>query len=177
MKIKLDNYVKVTYIKTALEFNYFQRSLFMRIGDMARKTNTSIRTIRYYEEMGLVSPSNRSTGGFREYNKENLDKVVIIQKLKALGLTLSEIKELFTIKKKTLYGGEAAKKIYDFFDKRSVEIDEKLEKLGQIKTDIEMSKSLIKKCFECKIIVDECKKNCNINGIDKEIPKLLRTVI
>lgn len=149
----------------------------MQIGDMAKKANTSIRTLRYYEELGLLFPAERSSGGFRRYNKEDFNKVLAIQRLKALGLALSEIKELFTIRKKSSVGGEAARKIYDFFEKRSLEVDEQIEKLQQIKADIEVSKELIKKCFECKRKVNNCLRKCNITNKQKELPKMYSAII
>ena len=100
-----------------------------------------------------------------------------IQRLKSVGLTLSEIKELFTIRKKSSVGGEAARKIYDFLEKRSFGLDERIEKFQQIKEDIEVSKELVKKCFECKRKINNCLRECNIKGKYKEVPKLFSAVI
>jgi len=166
----------VTYIKFSESLN-FLKGLIMRIGDVAKKANTSIRTLRYYEEIGLISPSGRTDGGFRKYSQEDFDKILIIQRLKTLGLTLSEIKELFTIRKRSSRGGEAAKKIYSFLNERSLQLNEKIDRLQQIKTDIEISKELIKKCFDCRVKVSNCIKNCNLTGRYKEIPKLVSAVI
>jgi len=149
----------------------------MQIGDLAKKANISLRTIRYYEELGILFPAERSAGGFRRYDKKDFNKVMTIQRLKSVGLTLSEIKELFTIRKKSSVGGEAARKIYDFLEKRSFGLDERIEKFQQIKEDIEVSKELVKKCFECKRKINNCLRECNIKGKYKEVPKLFSAVI
>ena len=149
----------------------------MQIGDLAKKAKTSIRTLRYYEELGILFPTERSAGGFRRYDKDDFNKVLIIQRLKSLGLTLSEIKYLFTIRKKSSVGGEAARKIYDFLEKRHLDVDEQIERLQQVKTDIEVSKELIKKCFDCRRKTNRCLKTCNIKSQDGDIPKLYRAVL
>ncbi|OGL46634.1 MAG: hypothetical protein A2149_05625 [Candidatus Schekmanbacteria bacterium RBG_16_38_11] len=149
----------------------------MQIGDIAKKACTSIRTIRYYEELGLISPAERTVGGFRKYNNDDLNKILIIQRLQSLGLSLSEIKNLFTIRKMSSSGGESAKKLYEFLQERSLELDKKIERLKQMKSDIDVSKELIKKCFKCKKEISNCRKNCNLTGKYEEAPKLFKAVL
>ena len=66
-----------------------------RIDAVAQRTGLTKRTIRYYEEMGLVTPSGRSEGGYRLYTEADVERLERIQKLKrSAGLSLSEILEL-----------------------------------------------------------------------------------
>jgi DNA-binding transcriptional MerR regulator len=64
------------------------------IGQVAEATGLSLRTIRYYEEIGLVTPSGRSGGGFRLYNTEDVDRLLLIKRMKPLGYPLEEIARL-----------------------------------------------------------------------------------
>lgn len=64
------------------------------IGQVAEATGLSLRTIRYYEEIGLVTPSGRSSGGFRLYNTEDVDRLLLIKRMKPLGYPLEEIARL-----------------------------------------------------------------------------------
>lgn len=66
----------------------------MRIGQVATRTELSIRTIRHYDEVGLVTPSARSTGGFRLYTEGDLERLLVIRRMKPLDFTLTEMKDL-----------------------------------------------------------------------------------
>jgi DNA-binding transcriptional MerR regulator len=66
----------------------------MQIGEVAERTDLSLRTIRYYEEVGLVVPSARSQGGFRLYTEPDIDRLNLIKKMKPLGFQLEEMRDL-----------------------------------------------------------------------------------
>ncbi|TCC47937.1 MerR family transcriptional regulator [Kribbella capetownensis] len=65
----------------------------MRIGELARRTGVSERSLRYYEQQGLLV-SERSPGGQREYAERAVDRVILIQELFAAGLHSKKIAEL-----------------------------------------------------------------------------------
>ena len=64
------------------------------IGEVCEITGLSPRTVRYYEELGLLPGVRRRAGGRRVYGVDELERLGFIQRLKALGLSLAEIKEL-----------------------------------------------------------------------------------
>jgi DNA-binding transcriptional MerR regulator len=67
----------------------------MRISDAAERAGVSPRTLRFYEELGLIAPSGHTTGGARRYAPEDLARIERIQELKdVLGLGLDEVKEV-----------------------------------------------------------------------------------
>ncbi|MDZ4235574.1 MAG: MerR family transcriptional regulator [Dietzia sp.] len=68
----------------------------MQIGQVAARTELSIRTVRHYDDVGLVSPSVRSTGGFRLYTDADVERLLVIRRMKPLGFTLAEMKDLLT---------------------------------------------------------------------------------
>lgn len=69
----------------------------MQIGEVAVRTELSLRTIRHYEEAGLVTPSARSQGGFRLYAEKDVNRFMIIRRMKPLGFTLNEMRELLAV--------------------------------------------------------------------------------
>jgi DNA-binding transcriptional MerR regulator len=69
----------------------------MQIGEVAERTGLSLRTIRYYEEVGLVVPSTRSQGGFRLYTEEDVDRLQVIKRMKPLDFSLDQMRELLEI--------------------------------------------------------------------------------
>ena len=66
----------------------------LKIGELARLAGTNLRTLRYYEELGLFTPANRSRGGFRYYRATDMHRVQLIRDLQELGLHLDRIREL-----------------------------------------------------------------------------------
>lgn len=64
------------------------------IGEVERRAGLSARTVRYYEELGLLPGVRRRAGGRRVYGPDELERLRFIQRLKTLGLSLAEIKEL-----------------------------------------------------------------------------------
>jgi len=66
----------------------------LQIGAVAERTELSIRTLRHYDEVGLVTPSARSSGGFRLYTEDDVDRLRTIRRMKPLGFTLEEMRQL-----------------------------------------------------------------------------------
>lgn len=66
----------------------------MHIGDLAEATGLSQRTIRHYDEVGLLPATTRSEGGFRIYTESDLQRMFVIRSMKPLGFTLEEMAEL-----------------------------------------------------------------------------------
>jgi DNA-binding transcriptional MerR regulator len=69
----------------------------MQIGEVAARTGLSLRTIRHYEETGLVVPSARSRGGFRLYTEADVARLMVIRRMKPLGFTLDEMRDLLQV--------------------------------------------------------------------------------
>ncbi len=66
----------------------------MQIGEVATRTELSLRTIRHYEETGLVTPSARSQGGFRLYTESDVQRLMVLRRMKPLGFTLEQMRDL-----------------------------------------------------------------------------------
>lgn len=66
----------------------------LRIGEVADRLGLSLRTIRYYEEMGLVEPVTRSHGGFRLYTEVHVARLDVIRRLKPLGFSVQEMRDI-----------------------------------------------------------------------------------
>ncbi len=69
----------------------------MHIGELAERTGLSLRTIRHYDETGLLRPSGRSEGGFRLYTETDLDRLMLIRRMKPLGFSLDDMARLLAI--------------------------------------------------------------------------------
>lgn len=70
------------------------RAGLLQIGQVAERTGLSLRTIRWYEEEGLVVPTTRTDGGFRLYSDDDVARLEVIKRMKPLGFALEEMREL-----------------------------------------------------------------------------------
>ncbi len=68
-----------------------------QIGEVAERTGLSLRTIRYYEELGLVAPSGRTAGGFRLYDDSDVARLLLIRRMKPLGFSLDEMRDVLAV--------------------------------------------------------------------------------
>jgi DNA-binding transcriptional MerR regulator len=66
----------------------------LHIGEVAERTGLSHRTMRHYDEVGLVTPTGRSEGGFRLYTDDDVERLLLIRRMKPLGYSIEEMKEL-----------------------------------------------------------------------------------
>jgi DNA-binding transcriptional MerR regulator len=69
----------------------------MLIGDVAKRSDVTPATIRYYEELGLLTPPPRSEGGYRRYTAATLEELDFIKKGQGLGFSLEEIGEILKL--------------------------------------------------------------------------------
>ena len=70
----------------------------IRIGELAAQVGLNPRTIRYYEDMGVLPPPHRTPAGYRRYTADARTRVQFIAQAKAVGLTLGEIRDILTLK-------------------------------------------------------------------------------
>lgn len=69
----------------------------MHIGAVAERTGLSLRTLRHYDDVGLVRPSGRSDGGFRLYTEDDVERLLLVRRMKPLGFTLEEMTDLLDV--------------------------------------------------------------------------------
>lgn len=69
----------------------------MKIGDLARATDTKVETIRFYEAQGLIPAPSRTAGNYREYEQSHLNRLSFIRKSRDLGFTLDQVRALLKL--------------------------------------------------------------------------------
>lgn len=109
---------------------------YYKIGELANLLNLSPRTIRYYEEIGLLNSVKRIEGGKRVYTDMDLKRLKFIQRLKYLGLTLSEMHELEDIYQIHRTNKKVLPRLLELLDSHTSKIDERINSLLKLKRDI-----------------------------------------
>jgi DNA-binding transcriptional MerR regulator len=74
------------------------------IGEVAGRVGLSLRTVRYYEEVGLVRPSGRTDGGFRLYTDEDVERLSLAKMMKPLDFSLDEMRDLLELRERIASG-------------------------------------------------------------------------
>jgi len=109
----------------------------VQIGELAKALDITTRTIRYYEEIGLMGKTERLGGGTRTYSKDEVLRLKFILKLKTLGISLKEMKELSDIF--DIHANDFTKitpKLIEILDSHIAKVDEKMANLSSLRKDI-----------------------------------------
>ncbi|MBW2314687.1 MAG: MerR family transcriptional regulator [Deltaproteobacteria bacterium] len=113
----------------------------LSIGDICTKTGLSARTVRYYEEVGLLPGVRRRESGRRVYGTDEEERLRFITRLKTLGLSLAEIKELNAVH--GLGGSTEAmlERLEELLDTHQDELDHRISELGSLRDQIRKYRS------------------------------------
>lgn len=106
------------------------------IGVLSRMVNLSQRTIRYYEEIGLLHSVRRIENGKRVYTDDDVRRLKFINRLKMLGLSLAEMVELEKIYRSQRNNREVLPKLLDILDERVNQIEDRIRHLNALKKEI-----------------------------------------
>ena len=105
----------------------------MLIGEVAEVTGVSTKTLRFYEDEGLLHEPDRTAGGYRDYRSDVIDRVVFIRQAQAAGLTLNQIAEVLTIRD----GGRApCGHVARLVDDRLADVEARLAELEHTRTQL-----------------------------------------
>jgi MerR family Zn(II)-responsive transcriptional regulator of zntA len=98
----------------------------VRISELADAVGTSTKTLRFYEELGLLPEADRTPSGYRDYSSEVVPRIDFIHRGKAAGLTLAQIREILLIRDR---GQAPCEHVRDLLDTRLADLEEHIGKL------------------------------------------------
>jgi MerR family transcriptional regulator, copper efflux regulator len=115
----------------------------MRISELAARAKVTSQTIRFYEREGLMPKPVRTANGYREYDRRDLERVLVIRSSRDLGFTVDDIRELLELHR-VLASREGAavpklaaqEKMLEAADRRLASIEDKLRVLEQMKKEL-----------------------------------------
>lgn len=105
----------------------------MRIGELAAASGTTTKTLRFYEESGLLPPAPRTTGGYRDYDDATVDRLDFIRRGRAAGLTLAQIKQVLSIRDD---GRVPCEHVTDLLDEQLAALDTQIGELMALRDNV-----------------------------------------
>jgi MerR family copper efflux transcriptional regulator len=121
----------------------------LRIGDLAKATSKTQRALRLYEELGLLTPSDRTSGGFRLYGSEAIERVAWIGKLQELGFTLHEIQGLVQVLHEQRIPRAAMAHVRGLFLEKLDDVAAQIARLSQLQRELMSSLTYLEACAGC----------------------------
>ncbi|HHH26818.1 MAG TPA: MerR family transcriptional regulator [Polyangiaceae bacterium] len=118
-------------------------------GDLARECGTTVRTVRFYEEAGVLQPRERSAGGHRLFGETQLQRLRLITDLRAAGFSLEDIRELFELRAAMPEAGRAAAAMTTIFEDRIARMQEQIQLLRGLREELAASVTSISECRSC----------------------------
>jgi len=115
----------------------------LRIGEVARRTGLSVKTIRFYCDQGLLRPIGRSEGGYRLFNDNNLAELAIIRALRALDVSLDELARILEVRRAGICNCASLK---NSISAKMTSIDERILALQDMKRELSRLLSSWQEC-------------------------------
>lgn len=141
-------------------------------GDMARLTGSTLRTVRFYEQEGLIEPLERKQRGHRYFAPAQLEKLRFALDLREAGMGLAEIKQMFALREKSASSRAASSEMGSLITERIGEVQEKIARLRRLREELSAMASSLTECESC---TRESCDGCDL--LESEaLPKTLRVL-
>ncbi len=118
-------------------------------GEMARRSNNTLRTVRFYEEEGILHPVRRTEGGHRLFDRRELERLMLVTDLRSAGLSLDEIEQILVVKQRGSCGSVAAKEATAILSRRIEDLRDKLSVLSRLQEDLSQTTNVMTACLDC----------------------------
>ena len=149
-----------------------------RIGELAKKADKTVRTIHFYEELGLLKPASRSPGGFRMYTTQALDRIHWIERLQELGFSLTDIKQFLADFHAHDTGPQSMEALKSFYTEKLSETQSAIERLQTLASELTASISYLQACSGCAVSdpVHACAQCDDAQHSNSDTPRMVATI-
>ena len=121
----------------------------LKIGEFARLADTNLRTLRYYEELGLLEPAMRSRGGFRYYRRTDINRMRLIRDLQDLGLALERVHELLGSRTENLDRKALLARVRAALEEHARLLDDRIALIEAQKARVAEAATKLSECATC----------------------------
>ena len=146
----------------------------IRVGELGRRTNKTVRALHLYEELGLLKPMERSQGGYRLYHPGSVARVEWIGKLQDAGFSLTAIRDFLHEIESEHQAPHAMSRVRSVFETKLAETREARLRLEKLEADLVSSLAYLDGCKSCQPVhaTAECGE-CQIHGHERKKQPLL----
>jgi MerR family copper efflux transcriptional regulator len=146
----------------------------LRVGDLAKRTHKTVRALHLYEEHGLLTPAQRSSGGYRLYGRDAELRVRWIDKLQQMGFSLTDIKHIVHDVDSSGAAPTAMHRVQDLFREKLAETREQLRRLSALEGELEASLTYLQTCDGCETekLLSAC-HGCERHDCNHQAPELV----
>jgi MerR family copper efflux transcriptional regulator len=148
------------------QFTKKRRTLY-RIGELAQKAGVTTRTIRYYEELGILSAPRRPQARHRRYSQNDLLHLQRVQQLKSFGLSLGEIREIFDLSRQDPSGEKSRLRLLTRYREKWREAMKRKERIDAYIGDLEWHIDQLERVGNFQACPGEECRSCRYTGICK----------
>jgi DNA-binding transcriptional MerR regulator len=144
-------------------------------GDMARLSQNTLRTVRFYEEEGLLTPRNRTEGGHRLFDRQELRKLLLVSDLRAAGLPLEDIRDMLHVKRHQKSGAAASRAVIERLEAQVKLLHQRVALLKRLASDLDAAKERLEACGSCsepRSFPDGC-NSCRVLKSNGKLPDAL----
>jgi MerR family copper efflux transcriptional regulator len=106
----------------------------MRIGELAERAGISAKAIRYYEQIGVLTPPARTQSGYRDYDHATLERLTFVRAAQAIGLTLGEIRQVIAFRDR---GQTPCEHVAALLQRRAAELEARIAELQQLRGELD----------------------------------------
>lgn len=121
----------------------------VKIGDLARLAEVTMRTVRFYEDLGLIQPAGRSTGGFRLYRREQADRLKALLSLKEVGFSLDDIRAYRDLATEGEPAYAVMQRLRRRIDEGASQLRSRIDRLQVALLDLERTAETLSQCHGC----------------------------
>ncbi len=150
----------------------------LKIGELARRTGKTNRTLHFYEELGLLVPATRTKGGFRLYHETAVLRIRWIERLQELGFSLQEIAAFLGDLKAEDSGPASMERLREFYATKVFETRAAIKRLVALESDLQQSLLYLDGCRVCdpithRSVCGDCSEATH-DGVD--VPEMVAAI-
>ncbi len=145
-------------------------------GDMARLTGNTLRTVRFYEESGILTPDRRSAGGHRLFGHQQLERLQFVSDMRASGLSLDAIRAMLSLKESAPSGKVAAEQAARTVRQHLSTLDDKIALLKRVRDELQQVEEIVVR--HCRPCTDERRfpERCSDCDVIRSRPELSQSM-
>lgn len=150
----------------------------LKIGEVARRTGVTLRTIRYYQSLGLIQAAHRTRGGLHLYGSEACDRIRFVRDLRSLDVPLATIREMLDQRKRAETGAQGARDVVATLSRGLVEVEKRVQQYLLLRNEMGEALEVLETCRQCSLMPSrEVCYACENLARRERVPTYIRALV